>query len=77
MRILFIVFFFLVEFTASAQVRLQLVLGNNNPPAQINEWVYRRDLFTIIATLQGSANQRFILKTEIKTIDGTVGASKH
>lgn len=77
MRTLFIVFFFLFEFAATAQVKLQLVLGNNNPPAQINEWVYRRDLFTIIASLQGSASQRFILKIEIKTIDGTVVASNN
>ena len=77
MRTLFIVFFFLFEFAAMAQVKLQLVLGNNNPPAQINEWIYRRDLFTIIATLQGSASQRIILKIEIKTIDGTVVASNN
>ena len=77
MRTLFILISFMIQLAAVAQVKLQLIVGNNNPPAQINEWSYRRDLFTIIATLQGTANQRFVLKTEIKTIDGTVVASNN
>lgn len=77
MRILFILISFMIQLAAVAQVKLQLIVGNNNPPAQINEWNYRRDLFTIIATLQGTVNQRFVLKMEIKTIDGTVVASNN
>jgi len=74
-----IIFILLIisQLGAEAQVRLQLILGNNNPPAQINEWVYRNDLFRIIATLQGVASQRLIIKSEIKTIDGTVVASSN
>ena len=77
MRTLFILLSFIIHLAATAQVKLQLIVGNNNPPSQINEWSYRRDLFTIIATLQGTVNQRFVLKTEIKTIDGTVVASNN
>jgi predicted phage tail protein len=77
MRTLFILISFMIQLAAAAQVKLQLIMGNNNPPAQINEWSYRRDLFTIIATLQGTASQRFILKTEIKTMDGTLVASNN
>ncbi|MBY0478026.1 MAG: hypothetical protein K2Q24_10300 [Chitinophagaceae bacterium] len=75
MRTIFLLLSLMIELAATAQVRLQLVAGNNTPPAQINEWTYRRDLFTIIATLQGSANQRIVIKTEIKTIDGTLAAT--
>lgn len=77
MRILIILFAFMIQLSAVAQVKLQLISGNNNPPAQLNEWSYRRDLFTIIASLQGTASQRFILRMEIKTIDGNVVASNN
>ena len=77
MKTVLIVFFFLFQFSVTAQVKVQLILGNNNPPAQLNEWVYRQDLFRIIATLQGTSSQSFKLKIELKTLDGAVVANNN
>ena len=54
-----------------AQVRFNLIV-NAQPPAQLTEWSNRREVLTLIVTAQGAIGAQFKIKTEIKTLDGTV-----
>ncbi len=56
---------------AIAQLRLTLIV-NAQPPAQLSEWGNRREVLTLIVNTQGAVGGQFKLKTEIKTLDGTV-----
>jgi len=58
--------------TAMAQIKLNLIVAAQ-PPAQLSEWGNRRDVLTVIVSTQGiPPGFQFKLKTEIKTLDGTV-----
>jgi hypothetical protein len=57
--------------TAMAQVKFNLIV-NTQPPAQLTEWSNRRDVLTLIVTTQGALGLQYKIKTEIKTLDGTV-----
>ena len=57
--------------TGMAQIRFNLIL-NAQPPAQLSEWGNRRDVLTLIVTTQGVPALQYKIKTEIKTLDGTV-----
>ena len=57
---------------ATAQIKLNLIVAAQ-PPAQLSEWSNRREVLTAIITAQGvPAGFQYKLKTEIKTLDGTV-----
>lgn len=59
--------------TASAQIKFNLIV-NARPPAPLSEWANKREVLTLIATGQPGApgGGQFKIKTEIKTLDGTV-----
>lgn len=57
-----------------AQFTSNLIV-NAQPPAQLSEWGNRREVLTLIITAPGAIAGPFKLKTEIKTLDGTVIAS--
>ena len=57
--------------TGMAQIKFNLIL-NAQPPAQLSEWGNRRDVLTLIVTTQGVPALQYKIKTEIKTLDGTV-----
>ena len=57
--------------TAMAQIRFNLII-NAQPPAQLSEWGNRREVLTLIVTGQPGAVGQYKIKTEIKTLDGTV-----
>ena len=57
--------------TATAQIKFNLIV-NAQPPAQLSEWGNRREVLTLIVTAQGAIGAQFKIKTEIKTLDGTV-----
>ena len=55
-----------------AQLKADLILSTT-PPANLTEWANRREVLTLIITGQpGLPPQKFIIKTEFKTTDGTV-----
>jgi hypothetical protein len=59
--------------TAMAQIKFNLIV-NAQPPAQLSEWSNRREVLTLIVTGQPGApgGGQYKIKTEIKTLDGTV-----
>jgi hypothetical protein len=58
--------------SAMAQIRINLIV-NAQPPAQLSEWSNRREVLTAIVSAQGvPGGFQYKLKTEIKTLDGTV-----
>ncbi len=57
--------------TGLAQVKFNLIV-NAQPPAQLSEWGNRREVLTLIVTTQGAPGLQYKIKTEIKTLDGTV-----
>jgi hypothetical protein len=57
--------------TTLAQIRFNLIL-NAQPPAQLTEWGNRREVLTLIVTAPGAIGAQYKIKTEIKTLDGTV-----
>ena len=57
--------------TAIAQIKFNLIV-NAQPPAQLTDWSNRREVLTLIVTAQGAIGAQFKIKTEIKTLDGTV-----
>jgi len=62
----------LVATTTMAQVKINLIV-NAQPPAQLTDWGNRRDVLTAIISAQGvPAGFQYKIKTEIKTLDGTV-----
>jgi hypothetical protein len=54
-----------------AQVKFNLIV-NAQPPAQLSEWSNRREVLTLIVTAPGALGLQYKIKTEIKTLDGTV-----
>ncbi len=61
--------------TAMAQIKLNLIV-NAQPPAQLSEWGNRQEVLRAIASAQGvPPGFQYKLKTEIKTLDGTVVGS--
>lgn len=72
-----IFFAILILFTAQAawcQLKIDLVLSAT-PPAQLTEWGNRRDVLMLIVTSQPGFRADFKIKTEIRTLDGTVIAN--
>lgn len=58
--------------SSMAQVKLTLIVATQ-PPAQLSEWSNRREVLTVIVSTQGIPQGfQYKLKTEIKTLDGTV-----
>ena len=57
--------------TITAQINSNLILAAQ-PPAQLSEWGNRREVLTLILSAPGAVAGQFKLKTEIKTLDGTV-----
>ena len=58
--------------TSMAQIKLNLIVAAQ-PPAQLSEWSNRREVLTVIVSAQGvPAGFQYKIKTEIKTLDGTV-----
>lgn len=56
----------------SVQFKLELLL-NATPPAQLTEWGNRREVLTLMVTGQPGGQVADVkIKTEIKTLDGTV-----
>ncbi|MEP7237270.1 MAG: hypothetical protein ABI685_05385 [Ferruginibacter sp.] len=70
-KIIFAAIFIIISATGMAQVITNLIV-NAQPPAQLSEWGNRREVLTLIVTTQGSAAKPFKLKTQIKTLDGTI-----
>lgn len=61
----------LVIASAMAQFKITLVMSTT-PPAALSEWSNRREVLSLIVSMQGSAGGEAKIKTEIKTTDGTV-----
>lgn len=70
-KILFTAIATFIYTVSTAQLTLNLIV-NAQPPAQLSEWGNRREVFTLIVTAPGAVAGPFKLKTEIKTLDGTV-----
>jgi len=62
-------------YTAVPAQFISNLIVNAQPPAQLSEWGNRREVLTLIITAPGAIAGPFKLKTEIKTLDGTVIAS--
>ena len=61
----------LISFVVTAQLKIELFMSAT-PPATLTEWGNRREILTcIVSSLPGQAAD-FKIKTEIKTLDGTV-----
>ena len=57
---------------ATAQIKFNLIVSAQ-PPAQLSEWSNRREVLTVIVSAQGvPPGFQYKIKTEIKTLDGTV-----
>lgn len=66
------IFFFLLCSSASAQLKLTLVLSPT-PPSTLSEWATRKEVLTLLVTGGGSGGaSEAKIKAEIKTLDGTV-----
>src|SRR5882757_2067016 len=61
----------IVAVAAIAQFKLTLVLSAT-PPATLTEWANKKEVLTLLVSSQGSAGADAKIKTQIKTIDGTV-----
>jgi len=57
---------------ATAQIKFNLIVSAQ-PPAQLSEWSNRREVLTVVVTALGvPPGFQYKIKTEIKTLDGTV-----
>ncbi len=65
---------FFITVAATAQFKIELVL-NATPPATLSEWGNRREVLTCMVSGQAGGAGEVKIKTEIKTIDGTVIAT--
>ncbi len=72
-KLFFLISVNLIASAAIAQFKINLVLSNT-PPATLTEWGNRREVLTLIVNAQGSTGGggEAKIKTEIKTLDGTV-----
>ncbi len=61
----------IVFFSATGQINSNLILAAQ-PPAQLSEWLHRREVLTYMVNAQGVPQGQVKFKTEIKTPDGTV-----
>lgn len=61
----------LIVISAMAQFKITLVMSTT-PPATLSEWGNRREVLTLLVNMQGSTGAEAKIKTEIKTMDGTV-----
>ncbi|MEP7255658.1 MAG: hypothetical protein ABI666_07760 [Ferruginibacter sp.] len=68
---LIITAFILSTVTAQIQINSNLILAAQ-PPAQLSEWGNRGEVLRLILSAPGAVAGQFKLKTEIKTLDGTV-----
>ncbi|HMJ46596.1 MAG TPA: hypothetical protein VK498_04670 [Ferruginibacter sp.] len=69
-----LLYFSIIQFiaaSATAQLNTNLVLAAT-PPANLSEWGNRREVLTYIINSQAGVSFPVIIKTEIKTTDGTV-----
>ncbi len=67
----------LVSLCTIAQLKADLILSST-PPANLAEWASHREVLTLIVNGQpGLPPQKFIVKAEIKTTDGTVIGSNN
>jgi len=62
---------FLYSGYLAAQIKVNMVLSGR-PPASLTEWANRKDVLTFIMGESGGQRFDVKLKTEIKTLDGTV-----
>ena len=74
-KIIFAAIFICISATGMAQIRIVTnLIVNAQPPAQLSEWGNRREVLMLIVTgppgVPGGGS--FKIKTEIKTLDGTV-----
>lgn len=69
--LIFILYILCISATSFAQVNTNLVLAAT-PPANLAEWGNRREVLTYIINSQPGLSFPVIVKTEIKTTDGTV-----
>ncbi len=60
-----------ISSSAVAQINSNLVLAAQ-PPAQLSEWGNRREVLTLMLNVPAQPAGQFKLRTEIKTLDGTV-----
>ena len=70
-KIFFVVLIQFLISTVTAQINTNLVLAAT-PPATLSEWGNRREILTYIINTQPGLSFPVIIKTEIKTTDGTV-----
>ncbi len=74
-KILFAIITLLLQQEAAAQFIINLQMAPN-PPATISEWGNRKEVFTLVITVQGGSTPKPVkLKTDIKLADGTVVAT--
>ncbi|MEO7264975.1 MAG: hypothetical protein ABIW38_08685 [Ferruginibacter sp.] len=73
-KLLYILYILFTGSTATAQINTNLVLAAT-PPATLSEWANRREVLTYIINSQPGVSFPVIIKTEIKTTDGTVIAT--
>lgn len=74
-KLFFLTLTCLISLCTIAQLKADLILSST-PPANLAEWPSHREVLTLIVTGQpGLPPQKFIVKVEIKTTDGTVIAS--
>lgn len=59
-------------YTATVAQLTSNLIVHAQPPAQLSEWGNRREVLTLIVSAPGAIGAQFKLKTEIKTLDGTV-----
>ena len=70
-KIFFLIVIYFAATAVSAQLNTNLVLAST-PPSTLSEWAKRREVLTYIITASAAGGSRVIIKTEIKTSDGTV-----
>ncbi len=68
---------FIVANVMAQGIKFNFAILNAQPPAQLSEWGNRREVLTLMVTGQPGApgGDKYKIKTEIKTTDGTVVAS--
>jgi len=70
-KVFFLLLINIISVAAIAQYKLTLVLSAT-PPATLNVWATKREVLTLLVSGQGSATTNLLIKTQLKTTDGTV-----
>jgi hypothetical protein len=70
-KIITLVFFIITAQSLLSQININLTLAGR-PPANLSDWVNRKDVLTFIMGSSQTAQVNVKIKTEIKTLDGTV-----